>query len=522
MGLIPTRLCRLLLPVWRADVQATIYDSEPYDLIDRYLEAAIAQGGLGSVAELAQFYGLDLAVISSAARFLESIGHLSRDGAGRLTLSDIGLQSVREGKRYLRELRDRRHLYFDGFTGQPLTRPFYDERTVTFLDAAGLARLVAEAGSGSRHSPAARDAFTLVNRIPPTGFGPEALSALVQMPAAERDRFNLPEQVISPSLVGTPEQVYLPAYVVRAVDAGGVVGYLAYTQASEEADPEWSQACAVAEEVAVVVENEYQSGRDEGEENAARRWVEKRYTGRFDVSWRNGLLVATVPARAFDGDGGDGLEPRRIGSFTRMDGWYFQVWCDDERLRYRALLDLTESYLIGRTRVAPGAAAKRLERFGRQVGFGPLTAAEIAKLARKEGRKDLAARLDKLTELRVITWPNCSRVVIWFSDFYTHRESPAVSLGASPGCTPAPGPIPRRPRRCGAGGAGRYRTGQRRGGPGSHRRQSAGAVCGHPGSGGPGPVRPARSRARRPAPYRPARPRRTARRRHRRRQCPRR
>jgi hypothetical protein len=29
LGLTPTRLCRMLLPVWRADVRATIYDSEP-------------------------------------------------------------------------------------------------------------------------------------------------------------------------------------------------------------------------------------------------------------------------------------------------------------------------------------------------------------------------------------------------------------------------------------------------------------------------------------------------------------
>ena len=38
----------MLLPVWRADVQSTIFDSEPYELIDRYLEAAIAKGGLGT------------------------------------------------------------------------------------------------------------------------------------------------------------------------------------------------------------------------------------------------------------------------------------------------------------------------------------------------------------------------------------------------------------------------------------------------------------------------------------------
>jgi hypothetical protein len=398
LGLTPTRLCRVLLPVWRADARATIYDSEPYDLIDRYLEAGIARGGLGSVAELSEFYGLDLAVMGSAARFLESIGHLSRDDGGRLALSDIGLQSVREGKRYTRVLEDRRYLYFDGFTRQPLTRAFYDDRAVTFLDRAALAQLLAETGIGPGPSPA-RGAFTPVAPIPPVGLGPEALSALARLPPVERDRFNLPEQVISPSLAGDPEQVFLPAYVVRAIDAGGGLAYLAYTQASQEADPEWSQVCAAAEEVAALVENEYQSGRDEGEEDAARRWVEKRFTGRFDLGWRDGLLVATLAASAFAGTGPDGLEPRRIGSLIKMNGWYFRVWCDDDRLRRRALLDLADTYLGARAKTAPDAAAKRLARFCRQVGFSPLPPAELAKLARTAGRKTLAAQLDKLGEL---------------------------------------------------------------------------------------------------------------------------
>jgi hypothetical protein len=226
--------------------------------------------------------------------------------------------------------------------------------------------------------------------------GPAALAALVRLPAAERDRFNLPEQVISPSLVGEPEQVFLPAYVVRAIDAGGVVRYLAYTQASQEADPEWSQVCTVTGEVATLVENEYQSGRNEGEANSARRWVEKRFTGRFDIRWRDGLLVATLPASAFAGAGSDSLEPWRIGSLIKMGGWYFQIWCDDERLRRRALLDLTDTYLGARPKTDPDAAAKRLARFCRQVGFSPLPLAEIAKLARAAGRKALAAQLDKL------------------------------------------------------------------------------------------------------------------------------
>ena len=47
-------------------------------------------------------------------------------------------------------------------------------------------------------------------------------------------------------------------------------------------------------------------------------------------------------------------------------------------------------------------------------------------------------------------------------------------------------PILRWPRRCGADAAGRCMTGQRRAGPGSHRKRSAGAVSGLPGSSGPG------------------------------------
>ena len=86
---------------------------------------------------------------------------------------------------------------------------------------------------------------------------------------------------------------------MRAVDEAGVVAYVAYTQASQESDPEWSHVCELSEEVATLVENEYQSGRDEGEEKGARRWVERRFTGHFDVEWRDGLLVATLPGGAF-------------------------------------------------------------------------------------------------------------------------------------------------------------------------------------------------------------------------------
>lgn len=384
-GGMPTRLCRMLLPVWHADVRATIYESESYELIDRHIDAAVARCGLQTVTELAGFFGLDEVVVDRVVRFLVAIGHLSRDSAtGRLMLEELGRMSVREGKRYRRELEDRRKLYFDGFRSRPLTWAYYDERAVTFVDAAGLRAVLAEHdGPG----------FTPVQPIPVTGLDPSALSSLETMP--DRDRFNLPEQVVAPSLAGPPSQVFLPAYVVR-VQLAGRVDYLAYTQAADEADAEWSAVCSAVPEIAGVMENEElagRAGRDGGQENAARNWVSRRFSGPFDLVRWEGLLHATLPASAFTGSG---VPLSKLGSFVMVNTWFFRIWCDDATLRTQALLDRADSYLAARTKIDPADAAGRLERFGRQLGFGSLAPAELRELAHKAGKRALAAQLDTL------------------------------------------------------------------------------------------------------------------------------
>lgn len=378
MGAAPTRLCRLLLPVWRMQVRSTVYDTEPYDLIDRFVAAAIASGGLESVEEIAAFYGLDPAVVGGAVRFLVSVGHLSRDG--RLALTEIGLRSVRDGRRYRRALEDCRQLYFDGFAYRPLTTCYYDDRTVTFVEGTE------------------QEDFTPVLRFPPLGPGPDALDALAELPANERARFNLPEQVVAPSLAEAPRLVHLPAYVVRAVHKTGAVEYLAYTQASDEADPEWSRACTAAVEVAALMENEYQSGDRAGEEHAARRWIESVFAGtpgirQASFGWRDGVLTVALPAAVFAGE----RMPRHVGSLVTMDGaWFFRLWCNDMGVRETGLLDLADRFLGSRPRMDPNTATKRLARFARQLGFGALSPATIGELAREAGRNALAAQLDRL------------------------------------------------------------------------------------------------------------------------------
>jgi hypothetical protein len=388
LGGTPVRLFRILLPVWQTEVRATIYESEPYNLIDRYVDAAVGRCGLGTVAELAGFLGLDELLMDRAVRFLTAIGHLERDPATRrLMLSDLGQMSVREGKRYRRELEDRRKLYFNGFTSRPLSRPYYD---VTFLDKAAVLAELATRGGGP--------AFTPVHPFSVPELAPTALSWLAEM--KDRDRYNLPMAVISPTLTGPPTPVRLPAYVVRAV-VGGKVRHLAYTQVADTADEEWSAVCSAAPDITAVAENEHREDQ-QGHEDTVRQWVSARFAGRFRLEQRDTLLQATLPADAFtrsDSDPDSGIALSRLGSFVMINTWFFRLWCEDDTLRYQALLKRADGYLGSRTRANADDTMAHLEQFGRQLGLGPMSADELRALAENAGMHALAARFHKLAQL---------------------------------------------------------------------------------------------------------------------------
>jgi hypothetical protein len=387
LGGTPMRLWRMLLPVHEVEVRATVYESEPYDLIDRYVDAAVGRCGLGTVGELAGLLGLDEELTDRAVRFLTAIGHLGRDPAtGRLVLSDLGQLSVREGRRYRRELEDRRKLYFDGFTCGPLTRRYYD---TTFLDQAAMAAELADRGPSFR---------PLISFSGPQ-LDPVALTALAEM--KDRDEYNLPAAVVSPTLLKSTT-VYLPAYVVRAA-IGGRLGHRAYTQVANAGDDNWSAVCSGAPEITALTENEDSEDRQD-HEDAARRWVSTRFAGRFELGQQDMLLQATLPADAFtrpdaDSGAGPGIPLSRLGSFVMMNTWFFRLWCDDSTLRHQALLARADAYLGSRTLTSAADATERLTQFGRQLGLAAMPVGELRALAENAGLGTLAAQLNRLAEL---------------------------------------------------------------------------------------------------------------------------
>lgn len=366
-GTTPTRIFALLFPVWCVTITSTVTEAEDYDLIDRYLERGIAEGGLATTADLARFYALDDVIVDRALRALAAIGHVTwSNGVWKLT--QLGLRSTQEQKRYVLKAEDRRKLYFDGWESHPLTRPHYDARKVT------MAPIDADFGSFQA-------LFTT------RGFDPGALLRLASNP--DRDRFNLPAQIDNPRPVCAPEQLFLPVYVVRALDARRV-RYFVYSQASDEADTDLTTLAERTPEIAGVLETEARSAQDD--QQRARDWLRRNDLDDHRLSRTGGgMLRVTLPGAAFGGE--QGVPLHRLGSFVLQGTGFFQVWCQDERVRGRALLERLEYFVTARSQVTREQIESRLARLGTQFGFAGVTVGEAAEMAEQAGKRRLANQL---------------------------------------------------------------------------------------------------------------------------------
>jgi hypothetical protein len=377
---VPRRIFALLLPVWRVEIRATVTEGQPYELIDRYLERGIAEAGLTTAAELARFFALDQTLVDRALRFLAAIGHLT-DSGDRLGLTPLGEQSVRDKVRYEVIREDRRTLYFDGFGSRPLTRPYYDSRTVTMLTAAELGQALAR-DAGPR----------FIQLVSTYGFRPEALAELAGN--RDRDRFNLPERIDRPEQIGT-EQVYLPLYVLHATECSGRARHLAYTQASAEEDADLTALCEQTPEIAGVLDTEERSARSRLDGTRIADWLRSRgIADARPARLAGGTWRVTLPAASFGTDGPMSIS--KLGSFVVLGSEFFQVWSADERVRQRALLERIDAYLGSRTRPTQADVEPRLAQIATQLDLGALDLPALRTLAQRADRKSLAAQLARL------------------------------------------------------------------------------------------------------------------------------
>ncbi|BBH68123.1 hypothetical protein ACTI_48080 [Actinoplanes sp. OR16] len=171
-GVRPRRIVPLLLGFWAVEVAATVRESQSYDVLDRYLSRAVAEGGLDRTGELADFLGVEPPMVARVVRHLAGIGHLVRNG-DKLDLTELGRRSVQDGRRYQLVSGRRMLLRFDGFTGSPvpyvtaihsvwLTRPaltlqdgttFHEISEMSELPSGALTTLLARRDAGDFTGP---------------------------------------------------------------------------------------------------------------------------------------------------------------------------------------------------------------------------------------------------------------------------------------------------------------------------------------------------------------------------------
>jgi hypothetical protein len=356
----PLRVFPLLLPMWAVQVRAVIQEAQPYELFDQYLSRAIATTGLRDVPSLAAFFAVEPALVERALRFLDTIGHLRRDG-DVLGLSDIGLRSVADGHRYVLK-EDHQVLYFDGFTGSPLPKAHYvgavwlDEPVLT-LD--GRTRFQAVAGSGL--------------------FQIDAVAELSRR--ADRENFNLPGALTSVQPLEL-SNAWLPAYVVECVS-----GLLVFVKAIDGADPYLARLVAPCLSDALAAEKPVDDVK------VWRDWLAGK--GYRDVEPRrlpNRVLRASLPADAF----GARMKWWQLGSFETREHTFLQLWCDDEVARLQAVLARAANAVSRRGVRDVDGVERRLAELSRQLAVAAPTIEDLQVYACAESDEALQAILESM------------------------------------------------------------------------------------------------------------------------------
>ncbi|GAA0744849.1 hypothetical protein Drose_01670 [Dactylosporangium roseum] len=356
----PIRLLALLLPVWAVEIEATVTEAQPYEVFDRYLSRAISEAELRNVSTLADFFGMEPALVERGVRYLATIGHVQRSGDA-LSLTSLGARSVTEGLRYVLK-EDRQWLYFDGFTGKPLPRSHYSG--TVWLDADEL-----KLADGT--------IFHLING--PAPFRSQAVDELARR--ADREDFNLPAGLTA----AKPREVHkqwLPAYVMECEST-----VLVFVKAID--GPDEYLARVLAPYLRDILAGELPVDPRE----VWRTWLDG--VGFADVTPQvtaNGMWRAVLPASVFPSR----FAWSKLGSFEVRRQTFLQLWCDDPAMRRRAVLERAGAMVRAGSLPGIGELAGRLADLAAQLEVTTPDPLELRKYAKSRNDDILLVALSRI------------------------------------------------------------------------------------------------------------------------------
>ncbi|MCK9897302.1 hypothetical protein [Frankia sp. AgB32] len=376
-GVRPLRLFAMLWPLWQVEISADVHDPQSYEVLDRFLIRAVAEGRLATVGELAGFFSLPVPLVRRCLDFLATIGHVTLAGpapdpAGdaRVALTPLGEQSWRAGVRYVEKKEARQTLMFERFTGWPLPRAYYDGR-IAVLPSPEVPADRAPGPTRFRH---------LYTHVP---LRPGALEALAARP--DRAEFNVPAALGQIRALGTREG-WLPCYLVETAGQG----LLAYTAGASEPDPFLAQVCQEAEAARMRIDAE-----DAGDPREIwTAWLSRFTHGAGLVRQTStGMWRIVLPATSF-GDGG--LKLYRLGSFELSRNHIAQLWCTDDATRRAAARDRALAMTRRRDVTTLDGLLRLAEPIARTLDVPLPTPSDLRDHARATRRPDLLGRLDQL------------------------------------------------------------------------------------------------------------------------------
>ncbi|MCK2213758.1 hypothetical protein MF672_008150 [Actinomadura sp. ATCC 31491] len=366
-GMRPLRIHALAFPLHAAELSATIEERGPFDLLDRYVGLAIAEGGFTRLVDIAAFLGVTEHMVDRVLRFLGGIGHLEGT-AEALSLTERGLRAVRDDRRYT-EKQERLRLYFDGVRCEPLRTAHY-ARGVRVLD---------------REAAYAQRTFRL---LPETcGFRPGAVEELARRP--DRSAYDLPDELLGLAVLEVG-RAFLPCYAIRAHD-GRRLRTLVYSGVAELRDRHLEEIIESWPTAANVME----SADSEQPRDHFAEWMRERDIRPRALSWidHHSVRLVLPPSRYSGARDKGAFSLAMLGSYVAPRGHVLQLWCDDAATRARAVLDRALAYATATRRTVaevaefldrvcrqlePGTAVTvdDLRRHARQAGYGALDLAE--------------------------------------------------------------------------------------------------------------------------------------------------
>jgi hypothetical protein len=368
-GVVPLRHFPVLLPLWRVDTSAEVYDHQQFEVIDHFIVRAVHEGGIRDRTELIAFLNLPEALVDRCLSFLRRIGHVTTPGPA-LELTDLGRASVRDGVRYL-STTHRQNILVEKQTGWPLPRAYYD---------AGVAVLDRPEINPGQLS----DRTTFLRVFTHAVFEPKVLSWLASNP--DPAAFGLPAQ-LRDLRHGEVREGFLPFYLIETTDSR----VLAYSAVGEQRDEFLERVCA-ATSVPLLIQAE--CGREPAE--VWREWHAQTtaYGSGTLKEMPTGQWHVVLPSEAF------GEAPKvpliRLGTHHFREHHFLKVWCDDPDIRqvalHRRLLRIatqpdvtTEAELLLRMRNLAGT-----------LQVPEITMTELREQAQREG---IDRRLDRLGSL---------------------------------------------------------------------------------------------------------------------------